>query len=377
MNDDDTDMNPDNLDNLLRESLRAEAPPRQLARLEQFCRRRSRAERRGRRVRWAVALAATVLAAASLSIWLQRDESARQVARPDRVEPDPSELPPPDAIAALPDDARSPSAGRAPTAYERLVFAVCANEPLAVERPSVAERIDALLESVARDPDGDVGQRVDSCGVARADLERLLWPELTGPNDEHRHLAVRLLAVCGTPRSVSGLLQLSRQESFRDEALDAVRRIVGVAGLAGTARETPDRRVRAAILARLVRADSEEAARGFLALTADESLRDEALAAADAAGPSFVSALLDLLDDDDKAVRRAAALVIGHVNGPEITQSLIARVTNDPGRSTETWMALLACRGERVKEFLVLAMSSPRMLGRVNCARVEWARMIP
>jgi hypothetical protein len=282
-----------------------------------------------------------------------------------------------DTLVPEADETPSPSAGRAPTAYERLMFAVRANEPSAAQPPSPTERIDALLDELARDPDGDVGQRVDSCGIARADLERALWPELGGPSAERKHLAVRVLAVCGTPRSVPRLLQLSRREPFCDEALDAVERIVGVGGLSGVVRETPDRRVREAILTRLVRAGSDEAARGYLTLTADERLREEAIAAAEAAGPSFAAAMLDLLDDEDKAVRRAAALVLGRVNGPEITQSLIARVTDDPSRSTETWMALLACRGEQAQEFFAMAMSSPRFLGRVNCARVEWARMIP
>ena len=378
-------MNPDDLDNLLRESLSVESPPPRLARLEQFCRRRSRAERRGRFVRWASALAATVLAAASLSIWAQRDEPAGEVARTDPAtraapldaEPDRAEPPAPNRIVSGADETPSLSAGRAPTAYERLIFAVRAGESVAIERPSVADAFAELLKRPGDDPGADVQQLVETCGVARAELEQTLLSELASPSDERRHFAVRLLTVCGTPRSVPGLLQLSRQEPFCDEALDAVERIVGVAGLSGVVRETPDRRVREAILRRLVRADSSEAARGYLALTADERLRDEAIAAADAAGPSFVAALLDLLDDEDKAVRRAAALVLGHVNGPEITQSLIARVTEDPGRSTETWMALLACRGERAKEFFAVAMSSPRFLGRVNCARVEWARMIP
>ena len=77
-------------------------------------------------------------------------------------------------------------------------------------------------------------------------------------------------------------------------------------------------------------------------------------------------------------MRIAAALVLGHVNGPEVTNSLIALVTQEAASSpTEAWIALLACRGEQAEEFFAYATRHPQLLGQVNRARVWWARMIP
>jgi HEAT repeat protein len=89
-----------------------------------------------------------------------------------------------------------------------------------------------------------------------------------------------------------------------------------------------------------------------------------------------VDELLDLLEDDDQAVRFAAALVLGRVNGPVVTRALVERVTENPSGATEAWIALVACRGELADEFLAFASREPRFLGHVNGARVRWARII-
>jgi hypothetical protein len=72
----------------------------------------------------------------------------------------------------------------------------------------------------------------------------------------------------------------------------------------------------------------------------------------------------------------AAATVLGHVNGPDVTRLLIARVTEKPADSTEAWMALMACRGEAAAQFLTYASHRPQLLGHLNNARVR-AQMIP
>ena len=289
-------------------------------------------------MRWTAALAAMAAAAlvvASLSMFFRDDEGGPdslpvRVAQRQEVLREPlvpngtpiAELSEPPGVASQPDETLLSSAGRAPTAYEQLVFAVHVGGPISPQGPRAMATIQPPANRLARD-------------------------------------------------------RIAQDEKQRDKALKAVDQMTDVGQLAQLARETSDRRVRQAVFHRLVRFDSETAARAYLALAADGAFRDEALAAADAAGPSFVEVLLNLLDDKDKAVRRVSALVLGHKNGPEVTQSLIARVQDNPARSTETWMALVACRGQAAKEFFAIAMSSPRMLGRFNYARLEWARVIP
>ena len=118
--------------------------------------------------------------------------------------------------------------------------------------------------------------------------------------DDEKHAVLRLLAVCGTPRSTPHLLRLSRREAFRDEALATIERIVGVERLADIVGQTNDRRVRASLLHRLLTADSESALRGYLSLIHRDAIRAEALAAADTAAEPLLAELLALLEDEDE-----------------------------------------------------------------------------
>ena len=56
---------------------------------------------------------------------------------------------------------------------------------------------------------------------------------------------------------------------------------------------------------------------------------------------------------------------------------LITRVTEKPANSPEAWIALMSCRGDMARDFLVYATQRPQLLGYYNNARVRWAQMIP
>jgi hypothetical protein len=110
---------------------------------------------------------------------------------------------------------------------------------------------------------------------------------------------------------------------------------------------------------------------------ADEVTRGEALAAARATADLPIDSLVPLMDAANSSVRLAAARVLGHVNGPQVSRALIARVTQSDRAPVEAWMALLVCRGPAVDQFLGQAMHQPRLLAQVNNARAYWARMTP
>jgi hypothetical protein len=385
MNHNDPDMNPDSLDEQIRAALRVEGSPQQLARVERFWQRQSRAERRRRQIRRAAALATTVLVAVTASIWLWRQEPAHQppeVNRPRPIAPnapDPNRADAPKRTVAVESagDERSLSTGRPPTTYERFLFVAYTRKSVAGGRPAAVATIDQVIEQLARDPGADAEQLAESSGLMKCDAEPLLLRQLLRCGDEKKHAILQLLVVCGTPRSVPHLLRLSRREAFRDEALATIQRIVGVERLADVVGQTTDRRVRAALYRRLLTANCGPALRAYLSLVHNDATRGEALAVADAAEQPLRDALLALLEDEDKAVRTSAALVLGHVNGPEVTKSLIALVMQKPPNPAEAWIALLACRGERAEEFLAYATRQPQLLGQVNRARMRWARMIP
>src|SRR5438477_13964 len=68
---------------------------------------------------------------------------------------------------------------------------------------------------------------------------------------------------------------------------------------------------------RLLSSDSPAAIRGYLSLVRNDATRFAAFAAAKDSRNFPTEAFIALLDDKDESVRIAAALVLGHVNGPE------------------------------------------------------------
>lgn len=308
-------MTPDELDNQLRSALGVETSPEQLARLERFWHAQSRAERRRRRLR-GVAMAATVLVAVTVA-W-QSTRHADQVVAP-LVE--------------------APLPGREPTDYERLVFAVRTRKPIAPPRK-------ALLSN-----DEKVKQQRE---------------------------AIERLGDSGDWNALPSLLESAENPDLRGDALAAIEQITGPDRLAEAAAQSRNGAVRTALYQRQLMGGSAAGIPGYLALVAHPATRNEALAAARSAGTRLpLEPLLGALDSSDKTTRLMAAMVLGDVNGPAVSAALIARVATTERAPVEAWVALLACPGPVVDQFLAEAARQPRMLGQVNNARAMWARMIP
>jgi len=373
-------MNEHDFDELVRGGLQAEASEEQLARLEQFWRHRSAAQRRVRR-RHVAAIAASLLVLALAGMWLTSRPTAT---RPGRVVVKPAPAPAAPRNSAVVQDATDEpksttenrvSAGRPATAYERLMFTMSAAKSADAEATRLTRSIDEAIERLRSQPGADAQQAVPWTRGNPAAAEPLLLMRLAHASGDHRLPLLKLLAVCGTERSTPALLRAARDESLRDEALAALEHIVGLEGLAGAARKAADGAVRTAIYRRLLEADSPVALVGYLSLVSDGAFRAEALSAADKVAQPPLETLFTLLNDERKAVRISAAVVLGHVNGPDVTAALIALVTENPSVPSEAWVALLACRGESADQFLAGASRHPRMLGRVNNARLFWAQM--
>jgi hypothetical protein len=69
-------------------------------------------------------------------------------------------------------------------------------------------------------------------------------------------------------------------------------------------------------------------------------------------------------------------MTLGHINGPETTRLLIARITQQPANSAEAWLALMECHGETARDFLAYATRTPQLLGYYNNARVRFGQTI-
>jgi hypothetical protein len=330
-------MNPDDLDALMRRALRCEPAAEQTARLEQFWRRQSRAARRRDAIWRGAAVAATLMAAVAAGLL-----GVRLVHR-DTERPEVAVVPAP-AIGGSSPPAKIATAGqlggREPTPHEALMF--------------------ALQTQVAVSPERAFARR-----FARA------------ASDEERREAIMELGRRGDEAALAVLLKTARREELRNDALDAIEQIVGLERLAEVASLTAHADVRRALAARLLTAASPRAFRRYLALAGQPATRGAALAAAESAERLPIGGLVAALDDNDQTLRLAAAVVLGSVHDPAVSEALIARVTSTARPPIEAWVALLACRGENVSQFLVHAARQPRLLGQVNSAYAYRARMVP
>ncbi len=337
-------MNQNDFDKMIHAALRAEPSREQLERLEDFWRQRSCAARRVRRIFIAAGcvatVAATILLCVTASIYFRQGEAERGALASHSQTPTDRETPDANCADATKDAAiaqasqsppkdKSLSTGRQPTDYERLFFLAKTSGQTVAKRSAAAGKIDETIDRIAQD------------AKATVDAEQII----------------------------------------EDDALAVVDKIVGSEQLAQLAGQTNDAKVRAAIYKRLLNSGSEPALRGYLSLVRNKTLGGEALAAADAVSGELLETLLALLKDENEGVRLAAAMVLGHANGPEIEAALIEFVMEEPSSqvdarfSTEAWMAILSCRGRQTEEFIDFVMRQPKLLGHFNRARVRLAQM--
>ncbi len=382
MSSDDERSRDDSLDAAIREALRVDADPLRVARLERYWRRQSEQQLwRRRAVRLISLAAAAVLAFALFALTRSSDEGDHgDVAQAQRAPSPPlksSDVRPPTASPRPVETAVAMNAAlgsREPTAYERFILAArsTAREPI----ESRLERIEAAVRQMVGDDGSDPQQVLAASGVDTIVAETILLRKLPLSAAAEQAAILKLLTVCGGQRSIPPLMRLGRYEALHDDVLEAIQKIAGSAGLAQAAASAPTSELRTAAMLRLLTSDSEESLSAYLALVHGEATRSAALAAATDAPEVPIPRLLACLDAAEQPVRSAAATVLGHVNGPEITQLLIARVREKPADSTEAWLALMACRGEAAAQFLTYASHRPQLLGHLNNARVR-AQMIP
>jgi HEAT repeat protein len=244
-------------------------------------------------------------------------------------------------------------------------------------QPAVASTtVDTAIREVAADANSDTTGIVASMGVKHANAENLLLRRLPNASPHDRQAIAKLLAVCGSQRSVPALLRVAEKEVAPSGALAAIEQIVGIDGLAQTVGGSKDPTVRSDLMVRLLRAGSQEGLIGFLSLVHNDSTRAEALSIVKGMSEVPIPELITLLDHGDEHVRLAAAVTLGHINGPKTTELLINRVTEQPANSPEAWIALMSCRGDRARDFLAYATHRPQLLGYYNNARVHWAQRI-
>ncbi len=355
----------DDLDQVIREALHIDVDPDRLSRLQRYWQFETRRRVRRRQVRTTLCVAAAVLVAATIFTFRGgRPDPPRSAAND----------PPKQDKDDLPEAERSSFPGRLPTSYERFMFA--ARTPTQPSQPPATSAVEWIARVVRRPPT-DAISLLEACGIARHDAELFLLNKLSRATAREQAVIVQLLAVCGSPLSVPNLLRLSRQEWAGDAVPATIETIVGSDGLPRVIRATADPLLRIDLMRRLLAVNTPAAVRDYLALVADDVFRADALTAIDERCRPPVTTLLSFLDHQQPEIRLSAAVVLGHINGPEVTHALITSINNEPAKSQEAWLALLACRGPLASEFVNYAAHRPQLLGHLNSARLRRTRLIP
>lgn len=368
-------MNENELDRQLQVALHAEYAPESVARLELFWRRQRRAEARRRMLRRGTALAASVaVLAGAIAILRWDNEQAEQAPVIVEAAPNPPRVE--QQLASTGPAVSGISAGREPTAYESLMFTAQVRREAAVKTSLATQALEAAIERLVADPALAVDQLDEASRLNSADVEPALLRRLPRANQADAEAMIRLLGRYGTYRSLAALAGAAREPSLRAPAIDALERIGGEEGLVAVAYESNSSAVRRATMTRLLGSGSESSLRRCVAMVGDAALRADVLAAADALESPPRGELLAMLRCEEQSLRLSAAIMLGHLNGPQVTAGLIAIVTEDPAAPPEAWLALLACRDESAARFLADAALQPRLLGHVNNARMTWARMV-
>lgn len=198
-----------------------------------------------------------------------------------------------------------------------------------------------------------VEQLADASRLNSADVEPALLRRLPRAKQAEADAMIRLLGHYGTARSLAALAGAAREPSLRSPAIDAApgadrRR----EGLVAAAFQSNSSAVRRAVITRLL--GSGGRVRCGVAWPWRATLRlSRCVGRGGCVGVAAGSQLLAMLRDDEPSLRLPAAIMLGHLNGPQVTAGLIAIVTEDPARSRPRhgWR-LLACRDESAARFL-------------------------
>jgi len=390
------------LDDLLRQAAWPEPDPAVVERLRGHWRSLVAERRRRSLRRWmSAAAAAVLLGVGSWLFWPRPPQN--EVAIP-AAPPRNRELPVTDRNrASSPDfgvERRADGASEAPaaqeteyvwsrpaTAYQEFVLAaVQRGRPArpAARADSISETgsqpevdpLEKVLQSLIADPAADVATVAQSLMPRRAFYERQLLERLPRAPADGKIASIQLLAYLGSSRSVPALLQLSRSRETHAAAIRAVMPHADAVLLADLIRREPAHGLQRELFIALMSRGQSPALAVYLELVSEPGTRDQALAALDAVPHPPVELLFGFLNGAEPGQQLPAALVLGRLNGPQITQRLIQQALSNIHQQPAL-IALLANHSDEARRFVSLAQRDQSLFAAVHSARLQFQFLQP
>jgi hypothetical protein len=230
--------------------------------------------------------------------------------------------------------------------------------------------VEAPIETFVADPHADVATFVASLDVDHATCERKLLELIDDVPAQQQLRIIRVLEHVGSSASIPLLMELSRFEETQGDAVRALTVIADVETLAGLARGESNVESRQQFLAELLSRQHEEALAAYLDSLMDRRTRDSALAVLDEQTMPPVRLLFGFMRGPDYSRRMAAAIVLGRLDQPDVTEQLI-RLTRSHFNRQEAFVGLLVSPDERAGRFLSIAHQDQTMIAAVTSAQLQ------
>ena len=374
INDDTSPSTSDPLDELLRQAEWSEATPLQVARLEQqWDRVRPRRDRR-----WMIRVTAF---AASLLIgflaWQAVTHEPRELATNDLQQPEAPVVTPPEPQSLDVDSVAETKAGRRPdhsigrpaTKLEVALANVAIQQADRDRRIRETDPLERWVAAIIEDDERAI-VAFDEDGSSRAILLDRCLAELPRSQGQRRLALAQLLTMLEHSDTLPALVALWSDAFTRPVVESHLVEVADVSTLMEMSRVslTFDEQVR--FLSRIAdRLDTESQRLLLLAAMSDRYRRAAMVVTRETHLPP-ADMLFDALADQNADVRFAAALLLGEIDDPRVTERLIEIARQSPKQS-DPWVALIRKRDAASRQLIAEARSDPKMYATLLSAELS------
>ncbi len=238
-------------------------------------------------------------------------------------------------------------------------------------KPVDDKLLDEIIEQRISDLNSDLDQLAEPLLANRQLHERSLAERIRLFSGPRKIAAIELLGTVGTGNSTALLMNLSLNPEDHAAAVRALSRLAGPDTLARLAAEENDGQLQEEILAALLARGDSQAVGAYLDFVSPSGIGQRGLLALDRVSDPPVTMLFEYLRGPQVSRRMAAALALGRLDGPEISEKLFGMVRGNAGRQ-EAMVALLASSGNEASRYVNLARQDLNLAGIINGAQYQY-----
>ncbi len=225
------------------------------------------------------------------------------------------------------------------------------------------------------EPRGDLGELTKPLLGQRAQYERVLLDRFVAFSVPQQTAALDILGRIGSEASMPLALYASLNPRLHRPAVQALAEVGDAETLARLAPKETDGQLQEELLAALLARGECRAVAAYLDLVTRPGLNGRPLAALSRVERPPVEMLFQFLEGPQVSRRLAAAVVLGRLDGPAITQRLI-RLAGGGATHQEAMVALLASSNEEATQFVQNARQNLLLAGVLSAANSRYQSLV-